>query len=1159
MNKPIRINLDGKECTARPGQTILEVARENNIFIPTFCQDDRLEPYGACGMCVVEVEGNPKLVKSCATEVTPNMIVHTDTPRVTESRKTNLELLLSNHTGDCRPPCARACPAQTDCQGYVGLISQGKFREALELIKERIPLPASIGRVCPHPCETECRRGLVEEPIAIANLKRFAGDLDLAGEAYLPTCDPDTGKKVAIIGAGPYGLSMAYFLREKGHAVTVFEAMPRAGGMLRYGVPEYRLSKQVLDQEIDLIRKMGVEIHTNTRVGEDISFEAIRRNFDAVCIGIGAWKSTGVRCPGEDLPGVMGGIEFLGKVQRNEPFVLGKHVVVVGGGNTAMDACRTAIRMGAERVTSVYRRTIEEMPAEEEEIRGAQEEGVIFKNLTNPLEIHAGPDGRAASMTLQIMELGEPDASGRRSPHPKQGCTEELETDLIILAIGQRVNAEGIPGVELTRKQGIVYDPTTFQTSLPGVFAGGDCGNDKITIAVEAVADARKGIHAVCSYLDGTIVPYKPEYLVTRTDITEKTFEDRERLCRMKPQIKSPEQRKNNFQEAVSGYTLEQAVKEAQRCLSCGCGEYYQCKLAEYANQYDVHPDRFTGEVKKTDLEDPHPYVIRDPNKCILCGLCVRVCDEVMGVGALGLTQRGFDTVVLPALGMPLADSGCISCGQCVSVCPTGALQEQLPMSKQIPLHTAETRTICGFCSVGCSQKIQTCGTLPVKAMPDPAGPVNAGVLCKGGKFGFASSYKEENRLYTPLGKTGTGELEPLSYAIALMRTAKSLESVARRYGSDAAAIAVSDRLTLEEQYAAKKLADKLGAKVFSFDNRPCGLIPVLGLSSSPNTMEELQGTDVILAVGFDAPSSQVLRVKLLQAAKAGARVILINPKGQEQEHMSFAEAISTENDLDFLKQIAKALCAIPAAREADGYEAFVASLDHVQVSDQAAEIAGVYGKAKKAMILFQQNVVSEDCAKLLGDIALLSGHIGGPRNGILMVKAKNNSQGLTALGMTAGPEALEGVKGLLILGENPDPDLVKDLDFLAVVDTHLTPIAARADVVFPGTAPIHATGSYLNTERRFQKANAVLKPTVKCTNMQLIAGLAAPLEINIGIWDTKGAIRQMAAEYRWYREASDGEILGNVLAPAKRELIAVEDGAFTDPVPNADYLKELI
>ena len=240
--KKIRLNIDDREVLGLPGQTILEVAKENNIFIPTLCYDERAEIYGSCGICVVEVEGSPKLFKACATEIAPNMIIKTNTERVRESRKTNLELLLSNHNGDCKAPCSLGCPANTDCQGYVGLIANGLHKAALKLVKDKIPLPASIGRVCPHPCESDCRRGLVEQPIAIKELKRFVGDRDLnSDDPYIPEIAKATGKKVAIIGGGPAGLSASYFLAQNGHDVTIIDAMPKLGGMLRYGIPEYRL------------------------------------------------------------------------------------------------------------------------------------------------------------------------------------------------------------------------------------------------------------------------------------------------------------------------------------------------------------------------------------------------------------------------------------------------------------------------------------------------------------------------------------------------------------------------------------------------------------------------------------------------------------------------------------------------------------------------------------------------------------------------------------------------------------------------------------------------------------------------------------------------------------------------------------------------------
>ena len=544
-------------------------------------------------------------------------------------------------------------------------------------------------------------------------------------------------KSVAIIGGGPMGLSAAYFLRQKGHEVTIFDAMPKLGGMLRYGIPEYRLPKEVLDAEIDIIAAMGVEMIPNTKIGEDLSFETVQNDFDAVLIAIGAWVSTGVGCPGEDAEGVIGGIDFLRKVVRNEHIDFGERVAIVGGGNTAMDACRTAVRLGAKEVYNIYRRTKDEMPADRLEIEEAEEEGVIFKNLTNPLEIVKDENGHVKQVVLQVMQLGEPDESGRRRPIPVEGKTETIDIDTMILAIGQAVDASAFD-VDKTRKNAVCYDPETFMTSIPGVFAGGDCGNDKISIAVEAIADANKASEVIDAYLNGEAISYEKPFFVERDDVTEKTFEDRERMCREKADQLTAAERKDNFSEVVyDGLTEDQAVAEASRCLECGCHDYYECKLIDFANEYDVHPERLAGDKNLTEFEDNHPFIVRDPNKCILCGLCVRVCDEVMGVGALGLVKRGFDTVVRPNMGKALAESGCESCGQCVSVCPVGALQERLTIQKEVPLETEVTETTCAYCSVGCSLDLESYGDMLIKANPDKEGYVNAGICCAKGKWGF--------------------------------------------------------------------------------------------------------------------------------------------------------------------------------------------------------------------------------------------------------------------------------------------------------------------------------------------------------------------------------------------------------------------------------------
>jgi len=672
----INLTINGQNLKAEKGQTILEVARANNIDIPTLCYDERVKTYGGCGLCLVEAAGNSKLLRACATEISPEMIINTDTPRIRESRKMTLEFLLSDHTGDCHGPCKIACPAHTDVQGYVNFIANRQYRDALILIKEKIPLPASIGRICPHPCETACRRQLVESPISIAALKYMAADIDLADdEPFIPEIKSVSGKKVAIVGAGPAGLAAAYYLAVEGHQVKVYDAMPQGGGMLRYGIPEYRLSKAILDKEIELIAKMGVEFAYNTRIGSDVSLEQLINEYNAVFLGIGAWSSSEMRAKGEELPGVIGGIDFLREVALGEEINPGQTVAVVGGGNTAMDAARTALRLGAERVMVLYRRTRAEMPAEEVEIKEAEEEGVEFKFLVAPLEI-LSREGKSSALRLQKMELGEPDESGRRSPVPIPGAEEILAADTIISAIGQKVDPTGMSGVVLSRWGSIEVDEDTLSTNIPGVFAGGD-GVTGPQIAIDAIAQGGKAARSINAWLKGEreTPDYKDKYRVERKELTAEDFSDYIKIDRVSMPHLTPQERRNNFREVNKGYTGNEATAEAGRCLECGCQGFEKCKLVEYAGEYQPDAERLAGEKHPAgDLNQQDCMIIQDPGKCILCSLCVRVCDEVVGLHIFGQVDRGFETLIEPEFGLPLKLTDCNFCGECVAVCPTGAL-----------------------------------------------------------------------------------------------------------------------------------------------------------------------------------------------------------------------------------------------------------------------------------------------------------------------------------------------------------------------------------------------------------------------------------------------------------------------------------------------------
>lgn len=681
----INLTINGQKVTAPAGSTILEAATQNGIYIPTLCYDSAVEIYGACGLCVVEAEGVPKLLRSCSAKISEGMVINTESERVVKSRKIAMELLMSAHDGDCIAPCQLACPANTDCQGYVGLIANGKFEDALKLIKDTNPLPASIGRVCPHPCEKACRRAKVEEPINIAQLKFFAADVDLKGEAYLPKCAPATGKKVAVVGGGPAGLTAAYYLRILGHEVTVFDMMDKMGGMLRYGIPQYRLPKEILDAEIGLIEKLGVRLVNNCKFGKDITLDMLKRVNDAVILAPGAWKSSPMRVKGEDINGVYGGIDFLRGVIQGNPAPIGEKVAICGGGNTAMDACRTAVRLGAKEVYVIYRRTEKEMPAEEIEIKESKEEGVIYKFLTNPIEIHE-ENGKVCGMTLQLMELGEPDASGRRKPVAIEGKTEYLPLDSVIMAIGQKLDGTDFENVvSLTDRGTINADEDTFLTNLDGVFAIGDATNKGASIAIAAIGEADRCVKSVDAYLNGKELDFTPKYLSKRDDeridVSSKAV-----VPRTNAKVLDADIRKSNFDEVSLGLAVEEAKKEAERCLECGCREYFKCRLLSVAQRYDINPERFAGEMPQKYTRDENAFIERNTAKCILCGLCVRSCKEVMDISAIGLLGRGFKTSVSPAFALPLDQTKCTNCGLCVKLCPTGALTEKSALDKQVPL-----------------------------------------------------------------------------------------------------------------------------------------------------------------------------------------------------------------------------------------------------------------------------------------------------------------------------------------------------------------------------------------------------------------------------------------------------------------------------------------
>ena len=478
-----------------------------------------------------------------------------------------------------KAPCRLACPAGLNVQGYVQMVAQGKYREALSIIMEELPLPGVLGRICPHGCEDACRRGEVDAPVAIRNLKRLAADQFDPREVEIE-CLPRRPERVAIIGSGPAGLSAAYHLARKGILSTIFEALPEPGGMLRVGIPEHRLPREVLDREIEVVTRLGVEIKTGKALGRDVTVDGLfEEGFRAVYLAVGAHKGMTLGVPGEKAQGVRQGVDFLRELNLTGRAEVGRRVAIIGGGNVAIDVARSAVRLGAGEVNILYRRTRAEMPAWEEEIQAAEAEGTRITYLCAPQEVLT-QDGRVTGLRCIRMELGEPDASGRRRPVPIPGSEYDIEIDQLIPAIGQRPDLSGmeeIEGVTFSRWGTIEVDPVTYATGREGVFAGGDAQTGP-WVAIGAIAAGREAAESITRFLDGRDMA-EGRTPISRDDPVYRPIPpDAEKKPRAQMRELPVAERAGNFNEVELGYDEEAGREEAGRCINCGyCCECYQC------------------------------------------------------------------------------------------------------------------------------------------------------------------------------------------------------------------------------------------------------------------------------------------------------------------------------------------------------------------------------------------------------------------------------------------------------------------------------------------------------------------------------------------------------------------------------------------------------
>jgi formate dehydrogenase major subunit len=795
------------------------------------------------------------------------------------------------------------------------------------------------------------------------------------------------------------------------------------------------------------------------------------------------------------------------------------------------------------------------------------------------------------------MALGEPDSSGRRRPEPIAGSEFTMDVDTVICAIGQTMDASGIQEgqIECNRRGYVSVDEETKETSVEGVFAGGDCTSGPATV-IEAIAGGKRAATSIIQYLNGQPIspPSKP-YNCSKGELQDIDIEDYADV-QCVPTGEMPaldlQAPKGNFAEIELGFSEDMAKTESERCLACGCQDAFECKLRELATEYAVDDGKYSGLKHHLRIrESEHPYILRDHNKCILCGRCIRICSEVEGISALGFYNRGFDTMAGPALDIPLCETACESCGQCISTCPTGALTPKAQMPKQGPWELEPVPTTCAYCGIGCHLELNVLGDKIVNVTSPIGSPVNGGNLCWKGQF-YPTTLHNLNRLRTPLIKTD-GTLVETSWDEAIAMAGRGLKGIRNKIGSEALAVLSSPKLTNEENYLVQKLArvalrtNNIGSLAANGINE--GTMRCLGSDASTCSYNGIIASDLVLIFGCDITEEYpVIGMKVREAVRKGSTLITLNPHPTRMDSLAkIALKVNHRTSVDLLQAMVGYVIAHDlvdhdfVSARTSGFRDFASAMKKYPLEGIAdipwtrpakiIEAIQLYVRARNPIVIVDANTATPAELALVCELALLTGNVGRDGAGIVVLRSAGNAQGLLDMGVT--PDYLPGqkpimnasaryrfeaiggksvpvtkgrscieviqgvergtIQGILAMGSDAVGDMRNTFFelpvFSVLIDTVVPEGPPYPDVVLPGAGFAESDGTYTNCERRIQRVHRAILPPAGKQNWEIISALSASLGYPMNYHEVSDIYREIIELIPFYRIAKDGRTIEGI------------------------------